>query len=52
MHVIFVPAAAMNLLRVDPTANDGAETIGASERGDVLAYGRALSTRPETRGAP
>jgi len=38
IHVIFDPAAAIDLIRMDPAGKDGGETTEAGERGDVLAY--------------
>jgi len=38
IHLIFDPAAAIDLIRMDPAAKDGGETTEAGERGDVLAY--------------
>lgn len=38
IHVIFDPAAAIDLIRMDSAGKDGGETTEAGERGDVLAY--------------
>jgi len=38
IHVIFDPAAAIHLIRMDPAAKDGGETMAAGERGDAIVY--------------